>query len=171
MGKMRLLEVVSAALACTSAAIIFSALSGSGDRSLLNLAGICCLVIAVYQAVNFYFGYTLQPKRHQNQVQKDRAREQRTEDLTPALDGYNDETIIEMPTVTESTTELLRPKKRRIGTEGIDTNYLSLGAPERSRRRKIASANASVATSLLLRVTGRSLGRRTGGRVLTDSGT
>jgi hypothetical protein len=110
--KMRILEVVSAALAFTSAAIIFSVLSGSGDTSLLNLAGICCIIIAVYQAVNFYFGYTLQPKRNKDHVQGGREIEVRTKDLPHALDGYGDGRFIEMPTVTENTTELLRPKRR-----------------------------------------------------------
>jgi hypothetical protein len=105
---MRILEVVSAALAFTSAAIIFSVLSGSGDTSLLNLAGICCIVIAVYQAVNFYFGYTLQPKRNKEHVQEDRKIGRGKEDLPPALGGSSDERIIEMPTVTENTTELLQ---------------------------------------------------------------
>jgi hypothetical protein len=111
--KMRILEVVSAALAFTSAAIIFSVLSGSGDTSLLNLAGICCIIIAVYQAVNFYFGYTLQPKRNKDRAQEGQEIERRMEDLPPALDGYSDERIIEMPTVTENTTELLRPERRK----------------------------------------------------------
>jgi hypothetical protein len=108
---MRILEVVSAALAFTSAAIIFSVLSGSGDTSLLNLAGICCIIIAVYQAVNFYFGYTLQPKRNKEHLQEGREIEQRKEDLPPALDGYREERFIEMPTVTENTTELLKPRR------------------------------------------------------------
>ena len=110
--KMRVLEVVSAALAFTSAAIIFSVLSGGGDTGLLNLAGLCCILIAVYQAVNFYFGYTLQPKRNKEHLQEGREIEQRKEDLPPALDGYGNDRVIEMPTVTENTTELLRPKRR-----------------------------------------------------------
>lgn len=111
--KMRILEVVSAALAFTSAAIIFSVLSGSGDTSLLNLAGICCIVIAIYQAVNFYFGYTMQPKRKKGPVGEGREKERRTEELPPALDGYSVERFIDMPTITENTTELLRPTRQR----------------------------------------------------------
>jgi hypothetical protein len=109
LGKMRILEVVSAALACTSAAIIFSVLSGSGDTSLLNLAGICCLLIAIYQAVNFYFGYSLQPKRNRNQVQESRVG-RRAEHVAAALDSCPE--VIEVPTVTDNTTELLRPSQR-----------------------------------------------------------
>jgi hypothetical protein len=110
--KMRILEVVSAALAFTSAAIIFSFLSGSGDAGLLNLAGICCIIIAVYQAVNFYFGYTLQPKRNRGHDQEGREIERRAEDLPHRLEGYNDERFIGMPTVTEKTTEILKPRRR-----------------------------------------------------------
>jgi hypothetical protein len=107
--KMRILEVVSAALAFTSAAIIFLVLSGRGDTGLLNLAGICCIVIAVYQAVNFYFGYTLQPKRNKEHPQEGREIK-RERDLPPALDGYAN--VIDMPSVTDNTTELIGPKRR-----------------------------------------------------------
>ena len=107
--KMRILEVVSAALAFTSAAIIFLVLSGRGDTGLLNLAGICCVVIAVYQAVNFYFGYTLQPKRNKEHLQEGREIRRASEDSLPALDSYAN--VIEMPSVTENTTELIRPKR------------------------------------------------------------
>jgi len=107
------LEVVSAALAFTSAAIIFSALSGDGDKSLLNLAGICCIIIAFYQAVNFYFGYSLQPKRNKERAREDRELERKAEDLPKALDDHNNERLIEMPSVTEKTTELLRQKEKK----------------------------------------------------------
>lgn len=109
--KMRILEVISAVLAFTSAAIIFSVLSGSRDTSLLNLAGICCIVIAVYQAVNFYFGYTLQPKRNRGQAPEGRGAERRTDKLQRSLDSHTEERFIEMPTVTENTTEVLMPRR------------------------------------------------------------
>lgn len=106
--KMRILEVVSAALAFTSAAIIFLVLSGRGEPSLLNLAGICCIIIAVYQAVNFYFGYTLRPRRNKELFEEGREIERAKSDFPAAIDSYAN--IIEMPSVTENTTELIGPK-------------------------------------------------------------
>lgn len=117
--KMRILEVVSAALAFISAAIIFSVLSG-GDASLLNLAGICCIIIAVYQAVNFYFGYTLHPNRNKDRAQEGREIGRGTADLPRSLEGHSDERYVEMPTVTEKTTELLRPGRSEGHRRGVE---------------------------------------------------
>lgn len=106
---MRLLEITSAALAFASAAMIFSFSSSSQDDvSQLHLAGTFCVIIAVYQAVNFYFGLTLQPKRGKNQIEDGRETSKRTNDLPQMLnDGERD--FVELPGITENTTELFRP--------------------------------------------------------------
>jgi hypothetical protein len=96
---------MSAALAFASAAIIFSYKPSHSDDA-LHLAGIFCVAIAVYQLVNFYFGLTLQPKRAKNQVEDGREIAKRTNDLPRSLDGERD--FVELPSVTESTTELFR---------------------------------------------------------------
>ena len=58
--KMRVLEAVSAALSLTAVAIISSVLLAGTDTQLLYLAVLCCVVVAIYQTVNFYLGYKLQ---------------------------------------------------------------------------------------------------------------
>lgn len=63
---MRVLEAVSGGLALTAAAIIFAVLSGNVDTQLLFLSSFSCLFIAVYQAVNFYLGISLQRRIEQS---------------------------------------------------------------------------------------------------------
>jgi hypothetical protein len=105
--KIRLLEIMSAALAFASAVIIFSFRPSHSD-DVLHLAGIFCVLIAVYQVVNFYFGLTLQPKRGKNQIENERETGKRTSDLPQSLkDGERN--FVELPSVTENTTELFRP--------------------------------------------------------------
>src|SRR5918999_3512456 len=66
--KMRVLEAISAGLAVTAAAIIFAVISGGADTQLLFLSLLCCLVVAVYQLVNFSLGSTLQRKIEQSRL-------------------------------------------------------------------------------------------------------
>ena len=115
--KMRLLELMSAALAFASAAMIFYFPSSQGDMSLLTLAGTFCLVIALYQVVNFYFGLTLQPKRGKNQIEDGRLMEKETNDLPHSPNELSEKEFIELPSITESTTELLRPTPRAAESE------------------------------------------------------
>ena len=110
--KMRLLEILSAGLAFASAAMIFYFPKSQGDMSLLNLAGAFCLIIALYQVANFYFGLTLQPKRGKNQIEDGRQIERKTKDLPYSLNEQSENEFIELPSITESTTELLRPAAR-----------------------------------------------------------
>ena len=110
--KMRLLEIMSAALAFASAAMIFYFPSSQGDMSLLNLAGTFCLIIALYQVANFYFGLTLHSKRGKNQMEEGREMKQATTDLPDSLTEHGENEFIELPNITENTTDLLRPAAR-----------------------------------------------------------
>ena len=69
--KMRILEAVSAGLALAAAAMIFAVLRGSADTQLLFLSLVSCLIVAVYQIVNFYLGSTLQKKIDQSRLKTD----------------------------------------------------------------------------------------------------
>jgi hypothetical protein len=68
--KMRVLEVVSAGLSLTAAAIIAAVLYGNTDVQLLFLAFLCCLFVALYQGVNFFLGRNLQHKINQSRVRE-----------------------------------------------------------------------------------------------------
>lgn len=106
--KMRVLEIMSAGLAFASAAMIFYFPSSQGDMSLLILAGTFCLFIALYQVVNFYFGLTLQPKRGKNQIEDGGEMEKETNDLAHSRNELSEKEFIELPSITENTTDLLR---------------------------------------------------------------
>ena len=115
--KMRLLELMNAKLALASAALIFYFPSSQGDLGLLNLAGTFCLGIALYQAVNFYFGLTLEPKRGKNKIEDGQEMEKETSDLPHSLKELSEKEFIELPGITENTTELLRPTPRPAESE------------------------------------------------------
>jgi len=108
MRKMRMLEIMSAALAAVSAAIIFLFKSGKVDAGQLSFAGTLCVIIALYQVVNFYFGVTLQPKRA-NDIENAGELSSETSNLPHALLETGEKEFIELPSVTENTTELFRP--------------------------------------------------------------
>ena len=110
--KMRVLEAVSAGLSLTAAAIVTSVLVAGADVQLLFLAAFCCVVVAVYQIVNFYLGYKLHQRIDQsrsNTPDKISAAEKNfgrlsAADTTPFV---NDASVI------ENTTELLEPVPRK----------------------------------------------------------
>jgi hypothetical protein len=113
--KMRILEAVSAALSLTSAGIILSFLLRGGNIQLLFLAAMCGLIVAVYQIVNFYLGYTLQRR-----IDKSREEGSTTVNLPDAnragqLNSADTFQTAHTQSVTENTTELLDrvPRKTR----------------------------------------------------------
>ena len=110
--KMRVLEAVSAALSLTAGAIITSVLVGGSDTQLLNLAVFCCIVVAVYQMVNFYLGYKLQQRI-------DRSRSELPDEIEGAEEAFGtlnaaDTTpFVNRASVVENTTEVLEPLSRK----------------------------------------------------------
>lgn len=115
--KMRSLEAVSAGLALTAATIIIGILSTGRNAEMLPLAAFCCLLVAVYQAVNFYLGYKLQHRIDQSRsdnVDEIKAwGEKRTQHLT-SPDATH---FVEGSSVVENTTELLDPIPRKTKRE------------------------------------------------------
>jgi hypothetical protein len=110
---MRRLELFSAALASASAVMVLSFNPSQGDVSNLHLAGMFCVAIAVYQLVNFYFGLTLEPKRVKNQIEG-RQKDKTTNDLPQSRNEIDEREFLELPTITENTTELIRPIQRDV---------------------------------------------------------
>ena len=78
---MRVLELVSAGLSLTAAAVIFAVLRGTADTELLFLSLLCCLIVAVYQIVNFDLGSTLQKKIEQSRLKAEALSHKTTEQL------------------------------------------------------------------------------------------
>lgn len=112
--KMRVLEVVSAGLALTSAAIILSVLYGNSDVQLLFLSFVCCLVIAMYQIVNFYLGRKLQQRIVQSRVEPAPASIERN---IKALNSGEPTAFVNRSSIVENTTERLEAIPRRAKRE------------------------------------------------------
>ena len=107
---MRVLEVVSAGLSLTAAAIIFAVLYGNIDMQLLFLSFLCCLFVALYQSVNFYLGRNLQQKINQSRV-----RETGTspENSVGALNSGEATDFVNNVSVVENTTKRLEAIPRK----------------------------------------------------------
>lgn len=112
--KMRILEALSAGLSLTSAAIIIALLNGAGDIQMLTLAAFCCIVVAVYQGVNFYLGYKLQQRTDRSRTgdpnvlddSRTTARRLSAADTNLFVGGA--------PSAVENTTQLLDPVPRKV---------------------------------------------------------
>lgn len=108
---MRILEAVSAGLSLTAAALITSVLVGGSDTQLLHLAVVCCVVVAVYQMINFYLGHKLQQRI-------DRSRSALPDEIKTAqeavgrLNAPATTQFVNRASVVENTTELLEPLPR-----------------------------------------------------------
>ena len=108
--KMRVLEVISAGLALTAAAIIFAIINGSADTGLLFLSLICCLVVAVYQIINFYLGSTLQKKIEQSRADPHTLPHKEMDQL----DAGGSTTVVTPHSVVENTTRHLDAVPRKV---------------------------------------------------------
>lgn len=108
--KMRVLEAISAGLALTAAAMIFAVLSGSADTQLLFLSLLCCVIVAVYQIVNFYLGSTLQKKIEQSRLKLETLPHKTAEQM-----GSGESTTFVNPqSVVENTTKHLDAVPRKV---------------------------------------------------------
>ena len=110
--KIRVLEAVSAGLSLTATAIIISILMGSGDTQMLFLAAFCCILVAVYQTINFYLGYKLQQNIDRTRAESTDQIEAKAGHRVKALSAADEAQLVDRPSVTENTTELLEPVPR-----------------------------------------------------------
>ena len=110
--KMRVLEAVSAGLSLTSAAIILAVLSGNSDTHILFVSFLCCLLIAIYQMVNFYLGHKLQQKVDQSRAEGIEEIEAQAEKRVGVLGSAGATPFVGRHSVVEKTTELLEPVSR-----------------------------------------------------------
>jgi hypothetical protein len=110
--KMRVLEAVSAGLSLTAGAIITSVLVVGADAQLLNLAVLCCVVVAAYQMINLYLGHKLQQRIDQSRSglpEEIKA----AEDAVGRLNAADTTPFVNSASVVEGTTELLEPLPRK----------------------------------------------------------
>ena len=117
-AKMRVLEMVSVGLSVTSAAVILSVLAGGNDIQILFLALLCCVLVTVYQIVNFYLGYKLQRKIERSRAEGIDEIEAPAEKRVEALGSAAATPFVGRGSVVENTTELLEPIPR--GAKRVD---------------------------------------------------
>ena len=113
--KMRVLESISALMALSSAIIIFLVLAGKLDKDLLNLAAQLCICTAIFQAVNFAIGRSLQKRLKQGRGSSSddgRAISFAVTEDAPQLNQGDAGQFIPAPSVTENTTAILEPAVR-----------------------------------------------------------
>jgi hypothetical protein len=109
--KMRVLEAVSAGLSLTAGAIIISVVAAGTNVQLLNIAVICCVVVAVYQMINFYLGHKLQQRIDQSRSEHpDEIKA--VEKEVGRLNAADTTQFVNRASVVENTTELLEPLPR-----------------------------------------------------------
>jgi hypothetical protein len=111
-GKMRVLEMVSAGLSLTSAAIIISILAG-GDKKILFLAAFCSILVFVYQLINFYLGYKIHSKPDQKRSENNEQLGAISEKKLGALKAADTSDFVQRASVTENTTKDLEPQVRK----------------------------------------------------------
>ena len=111
-NKMRVLQVVSAGLSVTSAAIILSVLAG-GDVKILFLAALCSIVVAAYQIVNLYLGYKVHQRTDQRRTDNAESRAATiAEKPLNTLNAADTTDFVNVSSVTENTTKNLEPVTR-----------------------------------------------------------
>ena len=109
--KMRVLEAVSAGLSLTAGGIISAVLVAGSDTQLLYLAVLCCVVVGIYQMVNFYLGYKLQQRIDRSRSGLPDAIEG-AQEAFGKLNAADTTPFVNRASVVENTTELLEPLPR-----------------------------------------------------------
>ncbi len=61
--RIRILQAISAGLSLTALGVIISVIRDPGNIEMLFLAAICCVLVTVYQVINFYLGYTVHNRK------------------------------------------------------------------------------------------------------------
>jgi hypothetical protein len=113
--KMRVLEVVSAAFSIMSALIIvFVMAEGGSDTGALKIALTCCIMVAAYQAINFYLGSKLHNRTERGRTDDTNAVAANAQTTLPQLSAADTNLLIRGgASAIENTTELLDPLPRK----------------------------------------------------------
>lgn len=106
MTVMIVFNALSALFGAASAVALFSDAT-RGAQWAINLAGIFCIIVSVYQTISFGLALSLRMRQKRERVQRelDSPREM------PALRAADTSQFVPPPSVTENSTELLERKK------------------------------------------------------------
>ena len=112
---MLVFSLLSAVLGAASAIVLYATYLGSDTgKWSVYLAAAFCLVIAVHQSINFAFGLGLLRRMRQKSATHEVIPSSRN---TRALNEASSTDWVDIPRVTENTTELLGSKPRARSTE------------------------------------------------------
>jgi hypothetical protein len=121
MTVMIVFSAISAVFALVSAIVLFATYLGRPEAKWsIYLASAMCLVIAVHQAISFGFALGLKVRRNRGREEGMPGRVFESPAPAGELPGMNTGEVIDMPSVTEATTEFLpgrRDTKRGLNAE------------------------------------------------------
>ena len=103
---------LSALFGAASAIALYASYLGTTAKPAVYVAAAFCLVISVYQTISFSFtlGLMLRAKRARTDAGHEIEGKQQE---TPRLEAAKTDRLVDLPSVTESTTDLLEPVPRR----------------------------------------------------------
>jgi hypothetical protein len=114
MKVMLVFNGLSAVLACVSALALYATYLNTPEAKWsIYVAGAFCSIIAVHQTVSFFFALGLTQKFRRSRETAGRQIESETRREPALLGSAETAPIIDAPSVTENTTELLEPSSLR----------------------------------------------------------
>jgi hypothetical protein len=114
--RMRILETVSALCALAAAVLISAVLAGKLDKPALVIAMDLCIVTAIFQAVTFLIGFSLQKRQKQGRDELDKSINLESGTANRQLEAADTSQLVPPPpSVTESTTALLDRSPKVVG--------------------------------------------------------
>lgn len=120
LGAMTVFNALSAVFALTSAIILYATYLGTPEAKWsIYVAAAFCLVITVHQAVSFAFALQLKARLGRG---RDRTSDEDASGAVHALPGFDTSRFVDVPSVTESTTDLLPGRAET--SRSLDTGEL-----------------------------------------------
>ena len=111
---MLVFNAISAVFAAVSAIALYATYVGSPTAKWsIYLAAAFCLVISVYQTISFSFVFRLMLRARKARTDTERLIEAKDHDYAPRLEAAKTDRLVDVPSVTENTTNLLDPVTRR----------------------------------------------------------
>ena len=110
---MLVFNLLSALFGAASAIALYASYLGTTAKPAVYVAAAFCIVISVYQSISFSFTLGLLVRARKARTDTQRVIEAKGVDHTPRLEAAETDALIDGPSVTENTTDLLEPVARR----------------------------------------------------------
>lgn len=117
MKVMMIFNGLNSVMALLSAIILYTTYLGTPEAKWsIYVAAACCSVIAVHQAISFGFALDLRLRASRTRKETTPTDESVNTEPRGRIDGRDTRHIIDLPSVTENTTEIFREAPRRGAT-------------------------------------------------------